>query len=84
VSLVNGLGNSEQRKQQAVDDWCHTHGLDPPWVSNNMDLYGVFLPRPPTLLPRKPMLSHREREDRTDKLYRKQQKNESKKKNLSC
>jgi hypothetical protein len=74
TSLVNGLGNSEQRKQQAVDDWCHTHDLDPALVSNNMDIYGVFLPRPPTVLPRKPMLTEREREDRSEKLDRKHKK----------
>jgi hypothetical protein len=72
ASLVKCLGNSEPRKQQAVDDWCHTHGLDPPLVKSNMDIYGVFLPHPPTVLPRKPMLTDREREDRSDKLDRKQ------------
>lgn len=74
ASLIQHLGNAEQRMQRAVDNWCHSHALDPAFVSNNMDIFGVFLPCTPTVRPRKPPVTDREREERNDKLDRKRKK----------
>ena len=67
--LVNRFGNREQREQQAVDNWCHSRNLDPTFVKNNMDLYGVVLPRAPTT----PLVSEedtlQDRQARYDMLY---------------
>lgn len=67
--LVNRFGNREQREQQAVDNWCRSRNLDTTFVHNNMDLYGVILPRAPTT----PLVSENEtlqdRQDRYDLLY---------------
>jgi len=69
--LVNRLGSTEQHKQQAVDDWCRTRDLDPAFVSNNMDLFGVLLPRAPSVSTPVVQETIREKEDRYGKLWQK-------------
>ena len=68
--LMNRLGGTEQRQQQVVDDWCRTHDLDPAFVCNNMDLYGVILPRTPTIAASRVQMTSRYREDRNEVLRR--------------
>jgi hypothetical protein len=70
--LVSQIGTAEQQKQQAVDDWCRSRALDRAFVSNNMDLYGVCLPRAPSWTAASPQEETvREKEDRYERLWKK-------------
>jgi hypothetical protein len=71
--LVNRFGTEDQREQRAVDNWCRSRNLDPTFVDNNMDLYGVVLSHAPTT-PLVTEESLQERQERYDMLYERRSK----------
>lgn len=77
-SVFSAVDAFEAQQEKAVDSWCRRRELDPTHVSRNMDLYGVFLPRAPTINTSKAQstatISHDEKvERRYTKLSKKRQ-----------